>query len=78
MSIILWKWVITLVIFGPVPSRRLGRSLGINNIPPKICSYSCIYCQSGRTTKMKVERQAYYSIREIVIEVEEILYTSRK
>jgi len=36
--------------FGPVPSRRLGRSLGINNIPPKLCSYSCVYCQLGRTS----------------------------
>ena len=37
-------------IFGPVPSRRLGRSLGINNIPAKHCSYACVYCQVGRTT----------------------------
>ena len=36
------------VTFGPVPSRRLGQSLGINNIPPKICSYACVYCQLGR------------------------------
>jgi len=35
--------------FGPVPSRRLGHSLGINNVPPKACSYSCVYCQVGRT-----------------------------
>ena len=35
--------------FGPVPSRQLGRSLGINNIPPKVCSYSCVYCQLGPT-----------------------------
>jgi wyosine [tRNA(Phe)-imidazoG37] synthetase (radical SAM superfamily) len=34
-----------MIAFGPVPSRRLGQSLGINNIPPKICTYSCIYCQ---------------------------------
>ncbi|MBN1873400.1 MAG: radical SAM protein [Anaerolineae bacterium] len=47
--------------FGPVPSRRLGRSLGINNIPPKICTYSCVYCQVGRTYQMQVERQAFYS-----------------
>ena len=37
------------IAFGPVPSRRLGRSLGINNIPPKHCSYSCVYCQVGST-----------------------------
>jgi wyosine [tRNA(Phe)-imidazoG37] synthetase (radical SAM superfamily) len=35
--------------FGPVPSRRLGHSLGISNVPPKTCSYSCVYCQVGRT-----------------------------
>jgi len=48
------------IVFGPVPSRRLGRSLGINNIPPKICSYSCIYCQIGRTFKMSSERSIFY------------------
>jgi wyosine [tRNA(Phe)-imidazoG37] synthetase (radical SAM superfamily) len=48
-----------LIAFGPVPSRRLGRSLGINNIPPKVCSYSCVYCQLGRTPQMQVRRQAF-------------------
>jgi wyosine [tRNA(Phe)-imidazoG37] synthetase (radical SAM superfamily) len=48
------------IVFGPVPSRRLGRSLGINNIPPKICTYSCIYCQIGRTSKMSSERNIFY------------------
>jgi wyosine [tRNA(Phe)-imidazoG37] synthetase (radical SAM superfamily) len=46
--------------FGPVPSRRLGRSLGINNIPPKFCSYSCVYCQVGKTNNLTVDRQAFY------------------
>ncbi|AOY57625.1 MULTISPECIES: radical SAM protein [Desulfococcus] len=49
-----------MIAFGPVPSRRLGRSLGINNIPPKICSYSCVYCQLGPTLKMQAKRQAFY------------------
>lgn len=49
-----------MVPFGPVPSRRLGRSLGINHIPPKICTYSCVYCQLGRTHKMQVARQGFY------------------
>jgi len=48
------------IVFGPVPSRRLGRSLGINNIPPKICTYSCIYCQIGRTFNMSSERNIFY------------------
>ncbi len=53
------------IIFGPVPSRRLGHSLGINNIPPKICTYSCIYCQLGKAIKMQVERQSFYRIEDI-------------
>lgn len=57
--------------YGPVPSRRLGHSLGINNIPPKTCTYSCVYCQLGRTIKMQVERGAFYRPEEIVKEVEE-------
>jgi len=54
------------IAFGPVPSRRLGRSLGINNIPPKVCTYSCVYCQLGRTLKMQVDRRAFYEPEEIV------------
>ncbi len=54
-----------LIAFGPVPSRRLGQSLGINNIPPKICTYSCIYCQLGRTLNMQVERKPFYRTDEI-------------
>ncbi len=52
--------------FGPVPSRRLGRSLGINNIPPKVCPYSCVYCQLGRTIKMQVARQPFYAPEKIL------------
>lgn len=51
--------------FGPVPSRRLGRSLGINNIPPKICTYSCVYCQVGKTYNFSNERKNFYTIEEI-------------
>ncbi|MCU0586692.1 MAG: radical SAM protein [Syntrophobacteraceae bacterium] len=49
----------THTIFGPVPSRRLGRSLGIDVIPPKTCSFDCIYCESGRTTLLTMERQLF-------------------
>ena len=56
-------------VFGPIPSRRLGRSLGINNIPPKICSYSCIYCQIGVTDSMSIKREGYYSPNDIFKEV---------
>ena len=58
-----------MITFGPVPSRRLGRSLGINNIPPKFCTYSCVYCQVGRTLNMQVERKAFYEPDRILEEV---------
>jgi wyosine [tRNA(Phe)-imidazoG37] synthetase (radical SAM superfamily) len=54
-----------MIAFGPVPSRRLGRSMGINNIPPKVCTYSCVYCQVGRTSKMQLERCLFYDPAEI-------------
>jgi len=47
------------IVFGPVRSRRLGWSLGINNVPHKTCSYACIYCQIGATTHARVRREAY-------------------
>lgn len=59
-----------MIVYGPVPSRRLGRSIGINNIPPKNCSYSCIYCQVGITTKRISVRKEFYSTDDIVKQVE--------
>ncbi|MGC8787253.1 MAG: radical SAM protein [Anaerolineae bacterium] len=59
-----------MIAFGPVPSRRLGRSLGINNIPPKICTYSCVYCQLGRTLNMQIRRQSFYAPDEILWDVQ--------
>ncbi len=47
-------------LFGPVPSRRLGLSLGVNIIPHKTCSYNCVYCEVGRTTNLTVERRSFY------------------
>ncbi len=61
------------LVFGPVPSRRLGRSLGINNIPPKECTYACIYCQLGNTIKLEVERRKFYSTEDLVAAVEKQL-----
>ncbi len=49
------------LVFGPVPSRRLGRSLGVNNVPMKTCSYSCVYCQLGATEKPDTERRTFYA-----------------
>ncbi len=51
--------------FGPVPSRRLGQSLGINNVPSKICSYGCVYCQVGRTNVMQVRRELFTEPEEV-------------
>ena len=59
-----------MIAFGPVPSRRLGQSLGINNIPPKICTYSCVYCQLGSTIKMQVDRQLFYVPEELLKSVQ--------
>jgi wyosine [tRNA(Phe)-imidazoG37] synthetase (radical SAM superfamily) len=53
-------------VFGPVPSRRLGRSLGIDVIPPKTCSYDCVYCESGPTTHLTVKRQAFIHPDEVI------------
>ena len=63
--------------YGPVPSRRLGKSLGINNIPPKICTYSCVYCQIGRTTQMQDCRKVFYDPDEIVQDVRNKLQKAR-
>ena len=54
-------------IFGPVPSRRLGRSLGVDLVPFKTCSYDCIYCQLGRTTNKTIQRKEWVPI-DIVID----------
>jgi len=56
-------------VYGPVPSRRLGLSLGIDVVPFKVCSYDCLYCQLGRTKKKTIERQAFFNAKEILSEV---------
>lgn len=65
-------------VYGPVPSRRLGMSLGINNIPPKVCTYSCVYCQVGRITNMQYERQAFYNPEDLLQGVHSRLVKTRK
>jgi wyosine [tRNA(Phe)-imidazoG37] synthetase (radical SAM superfamily) len=60
-------------VYGPVPSRRLGRSLGINVIPFKTCNYSCVYCQLGRTTNKINERRSFFPKEEILKEIETAL-----
>lgn len=66
-----------MLAFGPVPSRRLGQSLGINNIPPKICTYACVYCQVGRTTLMQMDRRAAYTPTDVVQAVEKKLQQAK-
>jgi len=60
-------------IFGPVPSRRLGRSLGVDLVPYKTCTFDCIYCDLGRTTNKTTSRQSFVSPEEIQKELELIL-----
>lgn len=60
-------------VFGPVPSRRLGRSLGIDLVPFKTCTYDCIYCQLGRTTTKTVERHEWAVLNDVLHELRETL-----
>jgi wyosine [tRNA(Phe)-imidazoG37] synthetase (radical SAM superfamily) len=60
-------------LYGPVPSRRLGRSLGIDLVPHKICTYNCIYCQIGKTTKKTLLRKEYVPEKEVLEEVKTFL-----
>ncbi len=62
-------------IYGPVPSRRLGYSLGIDILPYKTCSLDCIYCQLGTTPKKTVERKKYFSIKEILAGIKKAIET---
>lgn len=55
--------------YGPVPSRRLGRSLGVSPIPAKTCTYTCVYCQLGRTTNLISARQSFYKKEDILDEI---------
>jgi len=60
-------------VFGPVPSRRLSRSLGIDPVPFKTCTFDCIYCQLGRTTQKTVERKEYVPCEVVVKELRDYL-----
>lgn len=57
------------IAFGPVPSRRLGRSLGINNVPPKTCTYGCIYCQVGPSPTKEITARDFYPPEEVAAAV---------
>ncbi|NPU85195.1 MAG: radical SAM protein [Syntrophaceae bacterium] len=57
-------------VYGPVPSRRLGRSLGVDLVPFKTCTYDCVYCQLGRTTNRTLVRDAYVPVDAVLAELE--------
>jgi len=58
-------------LFGPVPSRRLGRSLGVDVVPPKTCSYDCVYCESGRTTHLTIKREDFVPPDHVMLQLED-------
>ena len=61
------------MVYGPVPSRRLGRSLGVGPIPFKTCNYSCVYCQLGRTTHMTNQRNDFFPPEELLNEIKRVI-----
>ena len=63
-------------IFGPVPSRRLGFSLGIDLVPYKTCNFNCIYCECGKTTCLTNERKEFFPVKEIIKELDSYLKNS--
>ena len=63
-------------IFGPVPSRRLGRSLGVDLVQHKTCSFNCVYCECGKTTLLTDERAEYVPTNEVLAELDQFLSTN--
>ncbi len=64
---------VTSALFGPVPSRRLGRSLGIDVIPPKTCTLDCLYCESGPTTHLSLHRKAFLPPDDVLAQLQDFL-----
>ena len=64
-------------VFGPVSSKRLGQSLGVDLLPPKSCSWNCVYCQLGKTRKLVTERQEFFPRKEILAEILEALTVNK-
>ncbi len=60
-------------LFGPVPSRRLGLSLGVDIVPFKVCTLDCVYCQLGKTTKKSIERKDYVTVEAVLNELKKRL-----
>ena len=60
-------------LFGPVPSRRLGLSLGVDIVPLKVCTLDCVYCQLGRTSEKTIERKDYVPVGAVLDELKKRL-----
>lgn len=60
-------------LYGPVPSRRLGRSLGVDIVPFKTCTLDCIYCQLGKTTFKTIQRKEYVPVEDVLAELKQVL-----
>ncbi|MFW5823309.1 MAG: radical SAM protein [Tangfeifania sp.] len=63
-------------LFGPVPSRRLGMSLGVDLVPKKVCSLNCVYCEVGPTTKLTTQRMEYIPYKKIITELSDYFANS--
>ena len=64
-------------LFGPVPSRRLGKSLGLDMVAPKTCNMNCVFCECGVTREFVTERKSYINIEEAKKEIIDFLKTSK-
>ncbi len=65
-------------VYGPVPSRRLGFSLGVDLVPHKVCTYDCIYCQLGKTTKKTIQRKEYIETGKILSQIRKEISSKQK
>ena len=65
-------------VFGPVPSRRLGYSLGVDIVPDKHCTQNCVYCQIGRTKDVTVERRSFFPVADVLRAIAGALATGKK
>ena len=65
-------------MFGPVSSRRLGQSLGVDLLPPKSCSWNCVYCQLGKTRKFVTERQEFFPREDILEEIRQAIAANKE
>lgn len=65
-------------LFGPVPSRRLGMSLGVDLVPHKVCTLNCVYCECGPTTNLTTERKEYVPVQAVTKELDDYFIHNQK